>query len=86
MLASPNPSQVVRRNRFVAIALFSVLFYAGALMIGFVLTTGLLITAFLLFARERAFTSVAAGVLSAAGVWALVVGVLGLPALDGYLF
>lgn len=76
----------VRRNRFIAIALFSVLFYVGALMIGFVLTTGVLITAFLLFARERAFTAVVAGAVSAGAVWALVVVVLGLPALDGYLF
>lgn len=76
----------VRRRRFIAIAVFSVLFYLGALMIGFVLTTGILITAFLLLARERVFTAVAAGVVSATGVWALVVVVLDLPALDGYLF
>lgn len=76
----------LRRNRFIAISIFSILFYFGALAVGFVLTTGVLITAFLLVARERLFTALAAGVLSAASVYALVVLVLELPALDGYLF
>ena len=72
--------------RFVAIAAFSVLFYVFALMVGFVLTTGVLITVFLLVARERLVTALAAGVVSAAAVYALVVLVLEMPALDGYLF
>jgi hypothetical protein len=76
----------LRRFRFIAIAVFSVLFYVGALMIGFVLTTGFLITAFLLVARERVVTALAAGLISAAAVYGLVVGVIDLPALDGYLF
>jgi hypothetical protein len=76
----------VRRRRFIEIAVFSVLFYVGALMIGFVLTTGVLITGFLLVARERLVTALAAGLLSAAAVYGLVVLVIGLPALDGYLF
>ena len=76
----------VRRHRFLAIALFSILFYVGAVMIGFVLTTGILITAFLLVARERVVTALVAGLTSMAAVYGLVVLVLGLPALDGYLF
>jgi hypothetical protein len=76
----------VRRNRFIAIAVFSILFYVGAVMVGFVLATGILIPAFLLFARERVVTALVAGVLSMASVYGLVVLVLGLPALDGYLF
>lgn len=76
----------VRRHRFLAIAIFSILFYVGALMIGFVLTTGILITGFLLVARERVVTALAAGLLSLVAVYCLVVLVLGLPALDGYLF
>lgn len=76
----------VRRNRFVAIALFSILFYAGAVLIGFVLATGILITAFLLVARERVVTALVAGLSSMVAVYGLVVLVLGLPALDGYLF
>jgi hypothetical protein len=76
----------LRRFRFIAIAVFSVLFYVGALMIGFVLTTGILITAFLLVARERVVTALAAGLISAVAVYGLVVGVIDLPALDGYLF
>jgi hypothetical protein len=76
----------IRRNRFIAIAAFSILFYVGALMVGFVLTTGVLITVFLLIARERWFTALIAGLVSAAGVYALVVLVIDLPALDGYLF
>jgi hypothetical protein len=76
----------VRRTRFIAIVLFSILFYVGALMVGFVLTTGVLITAFLLIARERLVTALAAGLVGAAAVYVLVVMVIGLPALDGYLF
>ena len=76
----------VRRFRFLSIAAFSILFYVGAVMIGFVLTTGILITVFLLVARERAVTALLAGLLSMAAVYGLVVLVLGLPALDGYLF
>jgi hypothetical protein len=76
----------VRRNRFLAIAVFSLLFYVGAVMIGFVLATGILIPAFLLFAHERVVTALVAGLLSMASVYCLVVLVLGLPALDGYLF
>lgn len=75
-----------RFMRFVAIASFSILFYFGALMAGFVLTTGVLITAFLVVARERVVTALLAGVISAAAVYVLVVLVIGLPALDGYLF
>lgn len=76
----------VRRTRLIAIVAFSVLFYVGALMAGFVVTTGVLITAFMLIARERAWLSVLTGVLCSAAVYALVVVVLGLPALDGYFF
>lgn len=74
----------VKRNRLIAIFLFSVLFYAGALMVGFVVTTGVLITGFMLIAREKVWLSVLTGVLSSASVYALVVVVLDLPALDGY--
>jgi hypothetical protein len=76
----------VRRWRLFAIVAFSILFYVSALMVGFVLTTGVLITLFLLVARERIITALAAGVVSAAAVYVLVVVVIGLPALDGYLF
>lgn len=76
----------VRRRRFLEIVTFSVLFFVGALMIGFVLTTGILITLFLLQARERLITALIAGAVSAAAVYALVVLVIGLPPLDGYLF
>jgi hypothetical protein len=76
----------VRRRRFIEIALFSILFYVGALMVGFVLTTGILIFAFLLLARERLIVALAAGLLAAGAVYLLVVVVIGLPALDGYLF
>jgi hypothetical protein len=76
----------VRRRRFIEIALFSILFFVGALMVGFVLTTGFLIFAFLLVARERLVVALAAGLLSAGAVYLLVVVVIELPALDGYLF
>jgi hypothetical protein len=76
----------VRRRRFIEIALFSILFYVGALMVGFVLTTGILISAFLLVARERLLVALAAGLLAAGAVYLLVVIVIEMPALDGYLF
>ncbi len=75
-----------RRNRFAAIAVFSIVFYVSALMIGFVLTAGILITVFLLVAREKLLTALVAGLISAVAVYALVVVVIGMPALDGYLF
>jgi hypothetical protein len=76
----------VRRNRFLAIAAFSILFYVGALLVGFVLTTAVLIPVFLLISRERLVTAIVAGVVSAAAVYALVVVVIGLRPLDGYFF
>jgi hypothetical protein len=76
----------VRWRRFVAISVFSALFYVGALLIGFVLATGILITGFLLTAGERVITALVAGSLSMASAYGLVVLVLGLPALDGHLF
>src|SRR4051812_49175247 len=76
----------LRRNRFIAISIFSILFYFMALAVGFVITSGVLITVFLLVARERLVTSLVAGLISAASVYALVVLVLDMPALDGYLF
>lgn len=75
-----------RRRKFVAIAAFSVLFYVGAMLVGFVITTAVLITAILLVARERAYVAVIGGVLGGAAAYALTVGIMNMPALDGILF
>lgn len=76
----------VGRNRLIAIFLFSVLFYVGSLLVGFVVTTGVLIIAFMLVAREKVWISVLTGAVSAASVYALVAVVLDLPALHGHFF
>lgn len=75
-----------RRMRLLTIVVFSILYFLVALLVGFVLSTGVLITTFMLVARERAWLALASGLLSAAAVYVLVVVVLDLPALDGYFF
>ncbi|WP_225753484.1 hypothetical protein [Actinotalea sp. Marseille-Q4924] len=75
-----------RGRRLLTIVVFSVLYYFVALLVGFVISTGVLITGFMLIARERAWIAVVSGLLSSAAVYALVVLVLNMPALDGYLF
>lgn len=75
----------VRRRRFLAIALFSVLFYVGYLLVGFVVTTGVLMAAILVAARERPHVVVIGGLVGAGAAYALVVSLLGIPALSGYL-
>lgn len=75
----------VRRRRFLAITLFSAAFYVGFLLVGFVVTTGVLMAAILLFARERAHVVVIGGLVAAGSAYALVVSLLGIPPLSGYL-
>lgn len=75
----------VRRRRFLAITLFSVLFYVGYLLVGFVVTTGVLMAAILVAARERPHVVVIGGLVGAGAAYALVVSLLGIPAMSGYL-
>jgi hypothetical protein len=75
----------VRRRRFLAIAAFSVAFYVGYLLVGFVVTTGVLMAAILVAARERPHVVVIGALVGAGAAYALVVSLLGIPAMSGYL-
>lgn len=74
-----------RRRRFFTIVAFSIAFYVGSMIVGFVVTSGALIGAVLLFARERAYVAVLGAILGSAAAYGLVVGLLNMRALDGYL-
>ncbi|MBB5786883.1 hypothetical protein [Jiangella mangrovi] len=76
----------VRRTRFLAMAAFCVLFYVGILIAGFVVTTGVLIAAIMLTAKEKPYTAVIAGLAGAAAAYGLVVSLMGLQPWTGYLF
>lgn len=76
----------VRRRRFLAMAAFCVLFYAGILIAGFVVTTGVLIAAIMLSAKEKIYTALIAGVAGAAAAYGLVVSLMGLQPWTGYVF
>lgn len=76
----------VRLTRFLAMAAFCVLFYVGILVAGFVVTTGVLIAAIMLSAKEKLYTAVIAGLASAAAAYGLVVSLMGLQPWTGYLF
>lgn len=75
----------VRRRRFLSIALFSCLFYLGFALVGFVLTTGLLIAGILLAAREKIYVATTGGVVGAAVAYTLVVTLIGVEPLQGLL-
>ena len=75
----------VRRRRFVAIAAFSVAFYVGYILVGFVVTTGVLMAAILVAARERPYVVVIGALAGAGAAYALVVSLLNIPAMSGYL-
>ena len=76
----------VRRTRFLAMAAFCVLFYVGILIAGFIVTTGVLIAAIMLTAKERLRTAVVAGLAGAAAAYGLVVSLMGLQPWTGHLF
>ncbi|RIQ35891.1 hypothetical protein [Jiangella rhizosphaerae] len=76
----------VRRRRFLAMAAFCVLFYVGILVAGFVVTTGVLIAAIMLSAKERLHVALIGGLAGAAAAYGLVVLLMGLQPWTGYLF
>jgi hypothetical protein len=76
----------VRRTRFLAMAAFCVLFYVGILVAGFVVTTGVLIAAIMLSAKEKLYTAAIAGLAGAAAAYGLVVLLMGLQPWTGYVF
>jgi hypothetical protein len=76
----------VRRTRFLAMAGFCVLFYAGILIAGFIVTTGVLIAAIMLTAKEKLWTAAIAGLVGAAAAYGLVVSLMGLQPWTGHLF
>ena len=75
----------LRRRRLIIIAIFAIAFYLCILLIGFVVTTGVMIAAILAVSRERLQTVILGGVIGAAAAYVLVVLVLGLQPMQGYL-
>lgn len=74
-----------RRRLFLGIAVWTLLFYVGALAVGFVATFSVLFTALLMYVRERPVVAVVAGVLSGLVMYAFVSVFLELPAFTGFL-
>ncbi len=74
-----------RRRLFLAIAVWTLLFYVGALAVGFVATFAVLFAALLLYVRERLVIALAAGALSGVLMYAFVTVFLELPGFDGFL-
>lgn len=75
-----------RLRRFLVISGFILAYYVGALLVGWVISTTVLLPAVLLLSGERVRVVVIAGVASAIGSYLLVVQLLGLPLLDGFFF
>lgn len=74
-----------RRRRLLIVALFSLAFYLGVVLVGFVITSGVLIFLIYRISGERLRTAVIGGVVGTSAVYALVVWVLNLPAVRGTL-
>lgn len=75
-----------RLRRFLLISGFIVACYLGALLVGFVVATTVLLPVLLLLSGERTRVAVIAGVATAVSTYLLVVQLLGLPLLDGFFF
>jgi hypothetical protein len=74
-----------RRRLFLAIAVWTMLFYVGALAVGFVATFAVLFAALLIYVRERLVVALVAGALSGVLMYAFVTVFLELPGFDGLL-
>ncbi len=74
-----------RRRLFLAIAVWTLLFYVGALAVGFVATFAVLFAALLIYVRERLVVALVAGALSGVLMYAFVTVFLELPGFDGLL-
>lgn len=74
-----------RRRRFIAIAVWAVLFYIGSLAVGFVLTFPVLFAALLVFVREKLFLTLVVTAVTAVAVYVFVTVFLDLPAFRGFL-
>jgi hypothetical protein len=75
-----------RRRKFLAIVGFSIAFYFGILLAGFVVTSAVLITGILLLSRERVWVALVGGAAGGAAAYGLVVGVMNAQPLSGLLF
>lgn len=75
----------VRRRLFLGIAVWTLLFYVGALAVGFVATFAVLFAGLLLYVRETPFLAVAAGLVSGLAMYGFVTVFLELPAFTGFL-
>lgn len=74
-----------RLRRLLTISGFTIAFLVSAILVGFVLTTTLLLPAVILLSGERARVAFIAGLAGAVGSYLLIVQLLGLPLFDGVL-
>jgi hypothetical protein len=74
-----------RRRLFIAIAVWTVLFYVGSLAVGFVITFTVLFAALLLYVGEKVRTTAIITVVTALTLYAFLTAVLDLPAARGFL-
>lgn len=74
-----------RRNRLLLIVAWTVLYLIGSVLIGFVVTTGVLLVALFLVLRESPRATALMGAGGVVAAYLLVVVLLDLPVLDGWL-
>lgn len=74
-----------RRRLFLGIAVWTLLFYLGALAVGFVATFAVLFAGLLFYVRERPLVAVTAGLISGLAMYGFVTVFLELPAFTGFL-
>lgn len=74
-----------RLRRLLMICGFILAFYLSSILVGFVVTSAVLIPAIFLMARERIWVALIGGAVAAVASYLLVVQLLGLPLIQGYL-
>lgn len=74
-----------RRNRLLLIVAWTILYLIGSVLIGFVVTTGVLLVALFLVLRESPRATALMGTGGVVAAYLLVVVLLDLPVLDGWL-
>lgn len=75
-----------RRVKFISIAAFTIAFYFGVLLVGFVITSTVLVSGILVLCRERWPIVLAGGATGLVVSYGMMVWLLDLPAVSGVLF
>jgi len=75
-----------RRRKLLAIVAYTLLFWIGSMAVGFVITTGVLIFAILLYSRERLWVALAWALGMAFATYWFVVGLLSANPWSGWIF